>query len=193
MYIGELIMGKYIANLWGYANGFRKTILTMLINRDFSIGKSLRLFHCANLQLYKKAKGKIDKNVKIDNFARVVCVNGGVLLIGDNVGIGAGNYIICRDSINIGSDTIIGPNVMIYDHDHIFSGTEGVDRKKYKTDEIVIGKKCWIGANSVILKGTHIGNNCVIAAGSIVKGVIPDCTVLIQKRDTSIVTINKKV
>ena len=53
---------------------------------------------------------------------------------------------------------------------------------KFRTESIEIGSNVWIGANSVILKGSRIGDNVVVAAGSIVKGEVPSGTVLIQKR-----------
>lgn len=37
-----------------------------------------------------------------------------------------------------------------------------------------IGNKVWIGTNSIILKDTIIGDNCIIAANSVVKGVFPE-------------------
>lgn len=42
----------------------------------------------------------------------------------------------------------------------------------------------WIGANTVILRGTVIGDNCVIAAWSIVSGTIPRGTLFVQKRES---------
>lgn len=43
---------------------------------------------------------------------------------------------------------------------------EGRDKAK----GITIGNNVWIGLNAIILKDTIIGDNCVISAGSIVKG-----------------------
>jgi len=35
-------------------------------------------------------------------------------------------------------------------------------------DPVVIGNNCWIGGGATILAGVHIGDGCVIAAGSVV-------------------------
>jgi len=43
-----------------------------------------------------------------------------------------------------------------------------------KNKDVTIGKNVWIGAQCIILKGAQIGNNSVIAAGSIVNGPIPE-------------------
>ena len=43
---------------------------------------------------------------------------------------------------------------------------------------IRIGNNCWIASNAVILKGAEIGDNCVIGAGCVVKGVIPSGSIV---------------
>jgi acetyltransferase-like isoleucine patch superfamily enzyme len=40
-------------------------------------------------------------------------------------------------------------------------------------ENVIIGKNCWIGLNSIILKGVNIGDNSVIGAGSLVLTDIP--------------------
>ncbi|MDE5784325.1 MAG: acyltransferase, partial [Prevotella sp.] len=42
-----------------------------------------------------------------------------------------------------------------------------------KPESVRIGENVWIGLNSVILKGSEIGDNSVVAAGSIVRGSFP--------------------
>lgn len=107
---------------------------------------------------------------------------GGQLSLGKMVGINRNSMIMCHDKVCIGDNTIMGPGVYIYDHDHVFDPTVGVHRNEYVTAPITIGKNCWIGANTVILRGTTIGDNCLIAAGSVVKGRLENGTILVQKR-----------
>ena len=90
--------------------------------------------------------------------------------------------IACHKRVIIGDDVQFSPNVQIYDHDHDFRVEGGVKAGKYKTGTIEIGNNVWIGANTIILRGTKIGNDAVIAAGSIVKGEIPEGAVFVQKR-----------
>lgn len=91
--------------------------------------------------------------------------------IGDGVGFNRNCIVACRNSIRIEDNCIFGPNVCIYDHDHIYDNN-GI-QNKYKVGEISIGTKCWIGANVTILRGTSIGDGCIIGAGCVVKGMIP--------------------
>lgn len=41
-------------------------------------------------------------------------------------------------------------------------------------NEIWIGDNVWIGAGAIVLPGCKIGNNCVVAAGAVVCGDVPD-------------------
>lgn len=114
-------------------------------------------------------------------------VDGGTMKVGSHLYINTGAYIGCLDSITLGDRVQIANNVVIVDHDHNVSGIlAGEFHPGFTVAPISIGDNTWIGANSVILKGTTIGKNCVIAAGSIVKGNYPDGSVIIQKRETTI-------
>ena len=97
-----------------------------------------------------------------------------VVSIGTDVCIGANFIIDCQKSITIGENTMFGPNVFITDHDHDYSSENW--RDEYKSEDVVIGNNVWVGANVTILKGTKIGDNSVIGAGSILKGEYkPNC------------------
>lgn len=129
-----------------------------------------------------KSKIKLNSCVSMHSRCRLVATCGGEVQIGCNTSFNVGCIVISRSRIEIGKNVSVGPNVMMYDHDHIMESGCGALGNGYRLGEIVIGDNCWIGAGTIILLGTHIGNNCVIAAGSIVKGEVPDNTVLIQKR-----------
>ena len=111
-------------------------------------------------------------------------VRGGTLKIGDNVGFNSNCIIACHERITIDDGTEIGPNTCIYDHDHDYKCEGGIKAGQYLTAPVSIGKNVWIGANVVILRGTEIGDNCVIAAGSVVKGNVPANTLLYTERTT---------
>lgn len=104
--------------------------------------------------------------------------------IGNNTSVNSNNMIVCRESIKIGNNVYLSPNVQIYDHDHDFRVEGGVTAGKYKTTPVEIGDSCWIGANTVILRGTKLGRNCVVGAGCVLKGEYPDDSVIVQKRET---------
>lgn len=77
------------------------------------------------------------------------------LIIGNNVGFGAGSAIISAN------------------HNHNFHSKHDV------VPPIVIGNDVFVGANSVILPSVKIGNNVVIGAGSVVCKDIPDNSIAV--------------
>lgn len=140
------------------------------------------------IKLGKGSKLTLGKRISVHSGSKIVSVAGGHLQIGDNCGFSRNCMIICRASTKIGSGTIFGPNVLVYDHDHDFRVEGGIRARKFKCGEVSVGKNCWIGANTIILRNTQIGDNCIIGAGSIVKGNIPSGTVLVQKRENELRT-----
>lgn len=129
------------------------------------------------------SKIKLSNMVDIKENCRLDAV-GGVIEIGDYCFINRNAIIVAMEKVSIGSRTICGPNLVIYDHDH-----NSYDREKYVTAPIIIGKNVWIGANCTILKNVTIGDNCVIAAGSVVTKDIPANSIFYQKREDYIKVI----
>lgn len=105
---------------------------------------------------------------------------GGKLEVGDTCFFNHNCSITCMQAIKIGSNCKFGNNLVIVDHDHNYKHLG--DDEEYIADPIQIGNNVWIGANVTILRGTFIGDNCVIAAGSVVKSSIPSNTILYQER-----------
>ena len=128
----------------------------------------------------KKSKINIGKFVFIRKNTTIRIDDESTLDIGDHVFMNDNCNINCANKISIGSYTKIAPNVSINDHDHNYKGVEGGNLIK---GEVIIGKNVWIGSNSVILRGTVIEDNAVVAAGSVVKGHVPKDSLFLNKRE----------
>lgn len=105
---------------------------------------------------------------------------GAKVILEDDVRM-SGATIYSRESIRIGKHTSIGGNVKIFDHDfHPIDSQERLDHPNsgMKTKPVDIGENVFIGVNAIILKGSKIGNNCVIGAGAVVSGTFEDNTVI---------------
>lgn len=124
----------------------------------------------------------------------IVARKGGKIDIGSRVCM-SGCTIYAIDSIKIGSHTDIGSACKIIDNDfHPLSLSERRPVEKLelvKHRPIVIGEGCFIGANSIILKGTTLGKNVVVGAGSVVCGKFPD-NVIIAGNPAKIIKENKE-
>jgi len=99
------------------------------------------------------------------------------IIIGNNCRIN-GAYIHAKDKIEIGNNCVMASGINIIDSNAhqvaSLNRTVGQDNPK----GIKIGNNVWIGLNAIILKGTVIGDNCVVAAGTIVKGNFPENSVI---------------
>lgn len=98
-----------------------------------------------------------------------------IVRIGSGVVLGRGSHVIGHQSIEIGDDVYTGPYVYITDQNHGYADPDIPIGKQWPVNAAVdIGAGSWLGTGAVILPGTTIGRNVVVAAGSVVRGTIPD-------------------
>lgn len=128
----------------------------------------------------KRARITIGSFVFIRKNASIRIDFDGQLHLGNKVFINDNCNINCVNKIMIGEGTKIAPNVCINDHDHNYKDKTGEHLLK---GEVIIGSNVWVGSNVVILRDTFIGDNAVIAAGSVVKGTVPADTLYLNKRE----------
>ena len=95
----------------------------------------------------------------------------GELLLGKYILISPGTSIRSAKKIVIGDSSMIASDVTITDSDwhDIYDRTDYVASPK----EVIIQENVWIGEKSLILKGSKIGKNSIIGAGSVVRGEVP--------------------
>lgn len=97
--------------------------------------------------------------------------------LGDNIHVGNSFYagynctILDMAEVKIGDNCLIGPNVGLYTAGHSIE-PEGRNQGGYAIP-ITIGNDVWIGGSSVVLAGVTIGDNSIVAAGSVVTKDVP--------------------
>lgn len=177
-----------------------RRFLCNLISVIFSLVRLsvLKLFHYSSLHFWfverispnvvieinDNSKLYLGKNVRVHSGCKIKARKNAKLRFGDDVKMNYNCIVISKEEISIGEGTEFGPGVLIYDHDHDYR--KGLKNNEFITSAVHIGKRCWIGANTVILKGTRIGDDCVIAAGSIIRGDIPNNSLVYQKKELTI-------
>ena len=75
-----------------------------------------------------------------------------------------------KGCIHIGRGSYIGPNVGIITANHKLDDLDAHQEGR----DVVIGERCWIGMNAVILPGVMLGPCTVVAAGSVVNKSFPE-------------------
>lgn len=101
------------------------------------------------------------------------CDYGSHIKVGKNFFANYNCTIIDVAKVQIGDNCQMAPNVSIYTAGHPIHPLTRNSAYEYGK-EIVIGDNVWIGGNTVICPGVHIGSNVVIGAGSVVTKDIPD-------------------
>ena len=102
----------------------------------------------------------------------IQCGPNGHLVIGDYSSINVMTKVLCSNLIEIGSNVSISWECLLMDNDWHKIIIDGV--RKNNVGEIKIGNHCWICAKSTVLKGANIGNDCVVAASSLITKAFPD-------------------
>jgi acetyltransferase-like isoleucine patch superfamily enzyme len=136
-------------------------------NKCIKIEKNCKINSNVIIRASDGGKIYIGKNVNIGSNVEIISQNGQIY-IDDNVFIGKGTVIVSLEEISIGKDTLIAENVTIRDQDHNYEKLP-LSISSFLTTPIRIGKNVWIGAKVTILRGSDIGDQCVIGANSLVR------------------------
>ncbi len=121
-----------------------------------SLDKGAKLITKGNFSVYYDADIRIFPNA--------------VMTLGSGF-INAHTRIRCHQCISIGNNVAISHDVTIMDGDgHSLFVKE---TEKRQAAHIVIEDNVWIGSRAMILKGVHIGEGAVIAAGAVVTRDVP--------------------
>lgn len=129
---------------------------------------------------------------------------GGHLHFGNYINLNENSEVRCDENITVGDFVGISYNVKIWDtNTHEFEPIEQRRERwkkfylkrdvseKPKTSPIHIGSDTWIGENATILKGTVIGERCIVGFGTLVAGKsIPDRTTIVAKTDLKLISNN---
>ena len=119
----------------------------------------------------------------IDSFVKIKPAGGsGDVVIGENVTLNSGCVIYTGHGLTIGNNVAIAANCTFAPVNHAYE-----DRSRLIVDQgfqpsrggITIGDDVWVGANCVFLDGTVVNTGCVIAAGTVVKDVVPAYSVIV--------------
>lgn len=157
---GKIILGKDYLKLHKTARLILKGVLSLSANCFGENGRSSIL--------------RMDENAVLDcsgfTFmygADIIIFKGAHLVLGKNSYINSDCKIRCHSEITIGEDCAISHDFTIMDSD-----AHKIDEKT-NTEPVHIGNHVWIGTRVTILKGVTVGDDAVIAAGSVVTKDVP--------------------
>lgn len=105
--------------------------------------------------------------------APVTVVRPGNVKIGNRVVVMNNCLMMAAGGITIEDDAMIAANVQLISNNHDLH-----ERMILTCKPVLLKRNCWIGAGSTILPGVTVGENAVVAAGSVVTKDVEDNTVV---------------
>lgn len=171
----------------GLINRIVGLFLKLIYSRSIVGIKNCKITGIPIIIKVKGAEIRLAKNVSINSDQKLYHLNmhsvvklmadtpNSKIYIGSNTRIN-GACIHAQNRIEIGENCLIASNVQIMDsngHELSFNNVENRINTRDIPEEVIIGDNVWIGANSIVLPGVHIGNGSVIAAGSVVVKDVP--------------------
>lgn len=134
---------------------------------SFKLSKLIRYFLCRNILKHCGKNVNIEKGA---NFSLDV-------KIGDNSGLGIDSIV---EKATIGSDVMMGRDVIIMYHSHKFDDCNIPMRLQGEMPgkEVIIEDDVWIGHRVIILPGVKIGKGAIIGAGAVVTKDVPQYSIV---------------
>lgn len=146
---------------------YKLTAAGLPISQRMGLAKKLRVFWARKI-------ATCGKNINIEKNAYFTPG----LVLGDNSGVGINCEVY--GPVTIGTDVMMGPDVVIYTSGHRFDRTDIPMVEQGSTEEkmVTIGNDVWIGRRAIIMPGVTVGDGCVIGAGAVVTKDIPPYSVV---------------
>lgn len=127
------------------------------------------------LSLLKTLLGSTGEQIYVEPTFR--CDYGFNIDVGENFYANFDCTILDGGRVTIGKNGMLAPGVHIYTNTHPVNAEERITEIEY-TKPVTIGDNVWIGGRAVINPGVTVGNNVVIASGSVVIKDVPDNVVV---------------
>jgi acetyltransferase-like isoleucine patch superfamily enzyme len=99
---------------------------------------------------------------------------GAKLVLGERVGLSS--TVLCAAvGIEVGAGTIFGAGALVLDNDfHVRDANgEWTETGVATAQPVKIGRRVFVGARAIILKGVTIGDDAIIGAGAVVRRDVP--------------------
>ncbi|KTG27739.1 sugar O-acetyltransferase [Haloferax profundi] len=126
-------------------------------------------------ELVRELFGETGENVEIEPTFR--CDYGYNVSVGENFFANFDCVFLDVCPITIGDNAQLAPSVHIYTATHPLDAAERIKGPE-SGEPVTIGDNAWLGGQSVINPGVTIGDDVVVASGSVVTKDVPDSVVV---------------
>lgn len=151
------------------ASAARVAVAKMRLGRRLQLphgGKPVYLGRGARLVVAEGGVLELGRGVYIDECCRLQVSTGAHMSLGEGCYLNTNCRVVAVEDVRIGDRTMFGPNVCVFDHDHVFDA-DGVHGELVSAS-ISIGLRCWLGANALVTKGVAIADRICVGGGVVV-------------------------
>jgi acetyltransferase-like isoleucine patch superfamily enzyme len=175
------IFGSYIRPVV-YKNILGKVGKGCLIERNVRIDNPSKIFMSDRVFIGENcliSPGSKNGEIRFDSdiFIAPLCgfkAFGGNISIGKHVHFSRNAFINARGGVEIGQDSLFGPNVVLMTTNHVFTNVDiPIRLQGVQSDAIKIENDVWLGSNVLVMPGVTIKTGAVVAAGAVVTKDIP--------------------
>lgn len=141
-----------------------------------------RISPFAVLKLFQHGRMEIGRNTELAHGCDIEVFDQATVSIGEATYMNRYCMISAHSGVKIGHHCMFGSGVKVFDNNHLHSPEAGVSTE-LSSAPIVIGDRCWLASDVVVLKGVTIGDNCVVGAGCIIYKDLPAGSVVYNKQE----------
>jgi acetyltransferase-like isoleucine patch superfamily enzyme len=122
---------------------------------------------------------RLGRGTRVSSFTKIKATDG-PLVTGEQCGFGTCCFIDPGTAgIHMGDHVICGPNVAIIATNYQYASASRLfEQQGHSSKGIKIGRNVWVGANSVIVDGSGIGDNSIVVANSLVNRRFPPNSII---------------
>jgi acetyltransferase-like isoleucine patch superfamily enzyme len=141
--------------------------------KSIEFGEGARMHRTAEALSNDGGHIRLGRDAWVNRGAIINCWTGFIHL-GDRVHVGPMSILYGDGGLEIGEDTMIGPQVMVEAGNHDYDRLDIAIVDQGSSDRgIRIGRDVWIGAHATILDGVTIGDQAIVGAGAVVTKDVP--------------------
>ena len=142
-----------------------------------SISPTARISPLADLEDSVRGSCLVIGNERVvDSFVKIKFTGGtGDVIVGARSHLNSGTVVYSGNGVRIGNDVLVAANCTFAPVNHAYTRRDiPISQQRFLPSKggIVIGDGVWIGANCVVLDGAVLGEGCIVAAHSLVRGTL---------------------
>lgn len=167
------------------------------IGRNVTFGRNITIRHPHKIKIGENciidencvldAKGDDLRGIEMGNNCvlsrnNILSCKGGYIKLGDGTNIAQNSLVHSERAVELGRNTLVASYVyFVGGGNHDFSRTDipVIQQPSLSRGGIFIEDNCWFGAGVIVLDGSRIGRDCVVAAGAVVNSDLPPFSIAV--------------